>query len=133
MASIKVRRTPAISLFDRWQRRIGRTRSYAVSAARVAPVTAPVPATIPEPKVEPYRVGLAETHVERHAAFRLRFRVFNLEMNEGLDTSYQTGEDKDAFDAVCDQLVVRDAGGEVVGTYRLQTGETAARNLGYYS
>ncbi len=55
-------------------------------------------------------------------------------MNEGLESSYQTGEDTDVFDAVCDHLIVRhSASGEVVGTYRMQTGETAARNLGYYS
>lgn len=55
-------------------------------------------------------------------------------MNEGLDSSYETGEDTDAFDPVCDHLIVRHgAMGEIVGTYRLQTGETAARNLGFYS
>ena len=33
------------------------------------------------------------------AAFRLRFLVFNLELNEGLDASYTTGHDTDEFDA----------------------------------
>ncbi|HEY6349102.1 MAG TPA: GNAT family N-acyltransferase [Candidatus Angelobacter sp.] len=96
------------------------------------PVVLPIPSV--SRRTEIYCAGLAETDSERRAAFRLRFRVFNLEMNEGLEGSYQTGEDTDAFDAVCDHLIVRhEATGEIVGTYRLQTGETAARNHGYYS
>lgn len=134
MASAKVRRTPGRSLFDRWQRRINRTRTQIASIGRVAPLPAPAPVAVPERKVEPYYACLAESDAERHAAFRLRFRVFNLEMNEGLTSSYQTGEDTDAFDQVCDQLIVRHGStDEIVGTYRLQTGETAQRNLGYYS
>ena len=35
------------------------------------------------------------------AAFRLRFMVFNLEMNEGLDSAYADGYDRDHFDDVC--------------------------------
>ena len=39
-----------------------------------------------------------------------------------------------AFDEACDHLIVEEvANGEVVGTYRLQTGEVAAANIGYYS
>jgi putative hemolysin len=94
----------------------------------------PVPTAAPILRVEPYCVRLAETDCERRATFRLRFHVFNLEMNEGLDSSYVTGEDSDAFDAFCDHLIVQhEPKGEIVGTYRLQTGVTAARNLGYYS
>ena len=66
----------------------------------------------------------------------LSFQVFNLELNEGLDTSRSTGYDIDRFDAVCDQpkLIVEHAGsGQVVGTYRLQSGMMASANFGYYS
>lgn len=81
-----------------------------------------------------YITRLAVTDAERDAVFRLRFRVFNLEMNEGLESSYIDGYDKDRFDEVCDHLMVEDrASGEVVGTYRLQRGETAKHHLGYYS
>jgi putative hemolysin len=81
-----------------------------------------------------YCARLACTQREREAAFRLRFRVFNLELNEGLSTSYETGRDTDEYDAGCDHLIVEDsATGEIVGTYRLQTGAMAARNIGYYS
>jgi putative hemolysin len=69
-----------------------------------------------------------------HAAQALRFMVFNLELNEGLEQSYATLRDEDPFDSVCDHLLVEDVdSGEVVGTYRLQTGLMAACNRGYYS
>jgi putative hemolysin len=81
-----------------------------------------------------YRLRLAETAKDREAACRLRFKVFNIELGEGLESSYITGLDVDRFDTVCDHLLVEDkANGRVVGTYRMQSGETAARYLGYYS
>lgn len=67
------------------------------------------------------------------AAQRLRYAVFNLELQEGLATSAASGLDADPFDAVCDHLLVEhQASGQVVGTYRMQTGTTAATALGYY-
>ena len=81
-----------------------------------------------------YRLRLAETIEDRDAACRLRFKVFNLELGEGLESSYQTGLDTDQFDLFCEHLLVEDKPtGRVVGTYRMQSGATAARNLGYYS
>jgi putative hemolysin len=81
-----------------------------------------------------YLVRLAVTEEDRRAAYRLRFEVFNLELNEGLDSAYATGEDIDPFDVVCDHLIVEHmATGRVVGTYRVQTGNTAALGKGYYS
>ena len=68
------------------------------------------------------------------AAYRLRFVVFNLEMNEGLESAYADGYDKDHFDDVCDHLIVEDkTTGAVVGTYRMQMGEVAGQYFGYYS
>jgi putative hemolysin len=67
-------------------------------------------------------------------AQQLRFEVFNLELGEGLAESYATGLDIDPFDEFCDHLIVEElATSEIVGTYRLQTGQLAAANLGYYS
>ena len=85
-----------------------------------------------------YRLRLAESSEDRIAACRLRFRVFNIELGEGLESSYQTGLDTDQFDEVCEHLIVEDErednpGRRIVGTYRMQTGETAARHHGYYS
>lgn len=82
----------------------------------------------------PYRACMARTMEEKRAAFRLRFRVFNLELHEGLETAYQTGEDTDEFDLHCDHVLVYDSrSAQVVGTYRLQTGAAAERRIGYYS
>src|SRR5882757_4484275 len=59
---------------------------------------------------------LALTEDERMAAYRLRFLVFNLEMNEGLESAYVDGYDKDHFDDVCDHMIVEDkTTGAVVG------------------
>jgi putative hemolysin len=64
----------------------------------------------------------------------LRFLVFNLELGKGLENSYETGLDQDQFDLCCEHLIVEEsATGRVVGTYRMQSGSTAAQNAGYYS
>jgi putative hemolysin len=81
-----------------------------------------------------YRARLASTEADVRAAQALRFEVFNMELDEGLLQSYDTGLDADPFDAVCDHLLVHDiANDNVVGTYRLQTGARAAAGRGYYS
>lgn len=99
------------------------------------------PSLIPAPakprihaEVGKYRVRLAHSVEDRDAACRLRFKVFNIEMGEGLESSYQTGLDTDHFDLFCEHLLVEEkASRRIVGTYRMQSGETAAQNLGYYS
>ena len=81
-----------------------------------------------------YRARLATSDSDLRAAQALRFEVFNMELDEGLVQSYDTGLDADPFDAACDHLLVEDVvQGTVVGTYRLQTGPRAAAALGYYS
>jgi putative hemolysin len=80
-----------------------------------------------------YKVRFAETSEEIRSALALRFEVFNLELNEGLASSHATGLDEDEFDDVCDHLIVlEENSGSVVGTYRMQTGSSAGRHLGYY-
>ena len=77
---------------------------------------------------------MAQSAEDRDAACRLRFRVFNIELGEGLESSYQTGLDSDQFDLFCEHLLVEDKlSRRIVGTYRMQSGQSAARNLGYYS
>jgi putative hemolysin len=81
-----------------------------------------------------YVARLALNEGERAAAYRLRFLIFNLEMNEGLESAYMDGYDKDHYDDVCDHLIVEDrTTGRIVGTYRLQMGEVAGQYFGYYS
>jgi putative hemolysin len=76
---------------------------------------------------------LARDAADLQAAQALRFEVFNVELDEGLAQSWDSGLDADPFDAVCDHLLVTDADGSVVGTYRMQTGLRARDHLGYYS
>ena len=79
-------------------------------------------------------VRLAANFAELDAAMRLRFEVFNLELQEGLAASYDRGYDTDAYDAYCDHLIVKDLElDEVVGTYRLLRGSQAKRHIGFYS
>jgi putative hemolysin len=117
-----------------------------VTVAPASPATPPnipvLPArSLDRPAGEPvagslgrYTVRLATCAEDRIAACRLRFKVFNLELGEGLSASYSTGLDEDQFDMVCDHLIVEDqTSGGIVGTYRMQSGLTAGTNLGYYS
>jgi putative hemolysin len=95
-------------------------------------------AALPRPLAEVsrahYRLRLASSPQDLRAAQVLRFVVFNLELREGLEHSYATCLDADAYDPVCDHLLVEDMRtGEVIGTYRMQTGPSAGKNLGYYS
>jgi putative hemolysin len=83
---------------------------------------------------ETLEVKLATTFAEIDSALRLRFEVFNLELQEGLLASYERGFDTDAYDAYCDHLIVKDlVGDKVVGTYRLLRQSVAERNIGFYS
>lgn len=81
-----------------------------------------------------YAVRLARTGDEVKAAQALRFAVFNLELNEGLEESFASGLDSDLYDAACDHLLVEYQPTKmIVGTYRMQTGCNAAAGPGYYS
>ena len=107
-------------------------------ATRVSCLPLPPRKTGIHAEVGRYRLRVAQTAADRDAACRLRFKVFNIELGEGLESSYRIGLDTDRFDAICDHLLVEDKmegnpAKRIVGTYRMQSGTTAARNLGYYS
>lgn len=101
----------------------------------VSPATSnPSAAPVATGRASAYQARLAESAEDLRAAQALRFEVFNLELDEGLAQSWDTGLDADPHDAVCDHLLVTDAEGTVVGTYRMQTGRRALEGgLGYYS
>jgi len=81
-----------------------------------------------------YEARFARSMEELDEILKLRFEVFNLELGEGLDSSYATGRDRDPFDEVCHHLLVAEKStGRVVGTYRLQNSDMAASHLGFYS
>jgi putative hemolysin len=81
-----------------------------------------------------YELRFARTQEELDEILHLRFNVFNLELGEGLETSFLTRRDEDAFDRACHHLLVEDlASGRIVGTYRMQTAEMAMAAEGFYS
>lgn len=83
-----------------------------------------------------YLVRFASSPRDLEKVFRLRFEVYNLEMNEGLESSFLTGRDEDEFDAQCHHLLVEHRGtGALVGTYRMQTQAMAVGSArkGFYS
>jgi putative hemolysin len=81
-----------------------------------------------------FDVKIADSLHEIEAALRLRFEVFNLEMNEGLESSFETGFDSDVYDTFCDHLIVIEKTSQrVVGTYRLLRQSKAEQHIGFYS
>ncbi|MFK8014406.1 MAG: GNAT family N-acetyltransferase [Gammaproteobacteria bacterium] len=85
-------------------------------------------------KAGAYRLVFAASENDLDQIARLRFDVFNLEMQEGLNESWRTCRDRDQYDAYCHHLMVVHAKtGEVVGTYRMQTYDMATQGAGFYS
>jgi putative hemolysin len=78
-----------------------------------------------------YHVSLAVDDAEIREAQRLRHKVFAEEMGAHLPTILPD-HDIDRFDPYCDHLLVRELErGEVVGTYRILSPESA-RHIGSY-
>ncbi len=81
-----------------------------------------------------YIVRLAETEADLRNAQSLRYKVFNVELGEGLAKSHETKLDVDKYDFQCDHLlVVEKDTQEVIGTYRMQTYESASKYKGFYT
>ena len=91
-------------------------------------------------------VKLVTTAEEIHSSQDLRYRVFYQEMSAKPDSdALATKLDKDAFDEICEHLIVidhscknSDVGGSgdgpaVIGTYRLLPQDIAEKNGGFYT
>ena len=94
------------------------------------------PDCVPPGQIEAgkYVVRFARSVPDLDAVEKLRFEVLNLELGEGLEASFETGRDHDELDPFFHHLMILGgAGGEVVGTYRMQTAEMAAARQGFYS
>lgn len=121
---VKTSQTECSKVFQSSARTSEERRSGKVSASKI-------------PAVEfddgRYLVRFARNRDEIEAALRLRFEVFNLELGEGLESSYIIGLDEDRFDSVCHHLIVMEKeSSAVVGTYRLQTLEMAGAISNFY-
>ncbi len=81
-----------------------------------------------------YRLTFVRRTEQLRAVQSLRFRVFNLELGEGLESSFDSGLDADDLDESMHHLLIMDERtGTAVGTYRMQTAAMAAANCGFYS
>ncbi|MBU6267922.1 MAG: GNAT family N-acetyltransferase [Sphingomonadales bacterium] len=82
-------------------------------------------------------IRLARSEEDLAAVQRLRWLVFFAEMGAGDDSRAAEPLDRDAYDALCDHLLVIDESlpgeGHVVGTYRLLRESVALRHDGFYS
>lgn len=93
-----------------------------------------LPGQQPLTKPAAYAIRLAQNAADLLRAFKLRYQVFHVELKEGLESSLGSGYDFDRFDPAVDHLVVEHLESrQIVGTYRLQTGISAAERIGYYS
>jgi L-ornithine Nalpha-acyltransferase len=79
-------------------------------------------------------IRLARTETDIEAAQRLRYEVFFEELKaQASDVARATRRDADAFDPICDHLMVERDDGFLVGTYRLLRQDVAERHNGFYS
>lgn len=105
------------------------------AADQLHAATAPADiAVLPHRPGERYVAGFALSPRAIEATLRLRYSVFNLELGEGLAESASTGLDRDEFDGQMAHLVLLEqASGLVVGTYRMQTVQHGLSRGGIYS
>ena len=81
-----------------------------------------------------FEVKITTDQEEIREAQKLRFQVFNLDLNKGLQSSFRHSLDVDAFDPYCEHIIVRELKSkEVIGTYRLLLGAQARKHIGFYS
>lgn len=81
-----------------------------------------------------FYVKFATNQKEVESAQRLRFEVFNLEMNKGLAGSYYSGLDRDAYDPLCEHLLIIDNKTQkTIGTYRLLLGSRLGKDGCFYA
>jgi len=103
------------------------------SACHVEIRTAAAPQAATRIEESRLTVRLAKDASDLLAVQRLRYEVFNQELRLGLAASMLSGLDQDAYDPYCDHLlVVDDAIGKVVGTYRLLL-SSRRPSFGFYS
>ena len=81
-----------------------------------------------------YIVAFAVSPEALRRAQRLRYEVFNEELGEGLESSRESGLDRDEYDAQMHHIVLIEvATNMAIGTYRIQTVSHALKHAGIYS
>lgn len=81
-----------------------------------------------------YTAKLVETEREFEAVLGLRSDVFRKELRSSAPAGDEFSEDLDEYDLLCDHIIVSDnETGRAVGTYRLNTIESALVPSGFYA
>lgn len=87
-----------------------------------------------EISTERYEVRFAQTQKDIESALRLRYEVFNLELAGELQSAISDGLEYDEFDYHCRHLIVIEKKTQkTVGTYRVNSIETASKVADFYS
>src|SRR5688572_19418071 len=68
-----------------------------------------------------FTVKIATSDAEKEEVYRLRYKIFNEELGEGIPENAATGMDVDSFDPYCEHLLLK-IDNKIVGTYRLLYG-----------
>jgi putative hemolysin len=105
-----------------------RTPARTIEAANEQRINTPTPL----PPAHQYTTCWASNAQELRAAQALRWQVFADELGAKLASPVK-GLDIDPFDRFCHHLLVKDASGKVVGTYRALLPEQAELACGWYS
>jgi putative hemolysin len=88
---------------------------------------------LPKQSSPQYLIGFACSARSIERALRLRYKVFNEELGEGLAESRLTGLDRDEFDDSMYHIVLIDrATDQIIGTYRIQSVRSALQHAGMY-
>jgi len=80
-----------------------------------------------------FSIEIAKTNAHRQAVYAMRYQIFNTELQQGLQASVATALDQDQYDAYCEQLVVINDQGRIVGTCRLLPYALVKSSIGLYS
>lgn len=91
---------------------------------------------IPQPIDEDnnWVVKIAETKEELETVYRLRYEVFNLEMNIGHNSSSPNKQDKDGYDEqFLHLIVISKKTNKIIATYRIQNYTMARTGIGFFS
>lgn len=79
-----------------------------------------------------YDVGIADTPKEIDELHKLRYDIFNIELDEGIKENKTIQRDIDKFDAHCDHLIIKEKSGEIIATYRIHP-SWKMHNEGFYT
>lgn len=79
-----------------------------------------------------FKVGIADNEHELDEVYKLRYSIFNVELNEGIKENEVSGRDTDQYDKYCDHLIMKDDD-LIIATYRIHPSWKMNKDLGFYS